>query len=191
MQADISVWELTQYFYCPRKLYFYKTLEMPVLPKKKMEYSKEEHEREHRRIKERESFYGFSRDEVQTVYHDLFLEDEESGLYGQVDTVVELKTGELVPVEVKYSDFEVMFENWKKQLLAYGILVEKRFRCTVKRGLFYFPGQRKRKIVDFSMEDKRSILRDVEKIRQLVKSEKMPRGRNRCGYCEMSKLCKE
>lgn len=191
MQADVSVWDLAQYVYCPRKVYFYKTLGMPVVTRKKMEYGKEEHEREHRRVKERVFLYGFDREGVRTIHHDLYLEDEEIGLYGQIDTVVELETGEILPVEVKYSDFDQIFENWRRQLLAqllaYGLLLEKRFGRTVKRGLFYFPKQRKRKIVEFSVEDKKSVLKDVEKIRQLVKTEKMPRGRDRCGYCEMIK----
>ncbi len=190
MEADISVWDVAQYVYCPRKVYFYKTLGLPVISRKKMEYGKEEHEREHRRVKERRFLYGVDRDEVKSVHHDLYLEDEEIGLYGQIDTVVELKNGEMLPVEVKYSDFDQIFENWKKQLLGYGLLLEKRFGRTVKRGLFYFPKQRTRKIVEFTVEDKQSILRDVVRIRELVKSERMPRGRDRCGYCEMSRLCK-
>lgn len=190
MEADISVWDLAQYLYCPRKVYFYKTLGLPVVSRRKMVYGKEEHEREHRRVKERQFFYGFDKDEVQTVYHDLYLEDEDTGLYGQIDTVVELTNGEMFPVEVKYSDFDQIFENWKKQLLAYALLLEKRFGKTVRRGLFYFPKQRIRRMVEFSAEDRQSVLRDVVKIRQLVASERMPRARDRCGYCEMTRMCK-
>ncbi len=52
MEADVSVWELVQYSYCPRKLYFYKTLGIGIITRKKMEYGREEHTREHRRTKE-------------------------------------------------------------------------------------------------------------------------------------------
>ena len=191
MEADISVWDLAQYVFCPRKVYFHKTLGIPIISRKKMEYGKEVHEREHRRVKERQLLYGFSKEEVKIIHHELYLQDEEIGLYGQIDTVIELKTGEILPVEVKYSDFDQIFENWKKQVLAYALLLEKRFERAVKRGVFYFPKQKERKIIEFSPEDKRSVLRDVRNIRQLVKSEKMPTGRYRCGYCELINICKE
>ncbi len=146
-----------QYLYCPRKLYFYKTLGIAVVTQKKMEYGKEEHTREHRRTKERTLVYGFPADEVASVYHALYVEDEEIGLYGQVDTVIELGNGDLCPVEVKYSEFDTIFENWRKQILAYGLLLEKRFGRAVKRGVFYFPKLKKRVVVEFGVEDKKSI----------------------------------
>lgn len=156
-----------------------------------MEYGKEVHKKEHRRIKERQLLYGFSKEEVKIIHHELYLQDVEIGLYGQIDTVLELETGEILPIEVKYSDFDQIFENWKKQLLAYGLLLEKRFGRPVRRGIFYFPKQKEREIIEFSPEDKKSVLRDVKNIRQLVKSEKMPRGRERCGYCELTWICRE
>lgn len=188
MKADISVWELVQYYYCPKKLYFYKTLGIPVIARKKMEYGKKEHEMEHRRVKERKSIYGF---ENAKVYHKIYVEDEELGLFGQIDTVLELENSDVIPVEVKYSDFKKIYENWKKQLIAYSLLLEKRFLKPVRLGIFYFPKQKKRIEVPITEQDKRFLIRDIERIRELVRSEKIPRGRSRCGYCEVRKFCKD
>jgi CRISPR-associated exonuclease Cas4 len=188
---DISVSDLVQYYFCPRKVYFSKVLGLPVAQKRKMEFGKEEHIREHRRLRERKSIYGFEREDIETVYHKLYVEDEKRGLFGQIDTVLELKDGSLVPLEVKYSDFVTVYSNWKKQLVAYALLLEKRFGKEVKKGVLYFPKQKKKVVVDIGAEDKKFVVRDIETIRKLVKSEKMPRGRDRCGYCEMRKFCKE
>ena len=191
MQTDVSVSDLVQYYYCPRKVYFSKVLGLPTVHKRKMEFGKEEHQKEHRRSKERKSVYGFDRKDVEAVYHKLYVEYEEIGLFGQIDTVLELKDGSLVPVEVKYSNFVTVFKNWKKQLVAYALLLEKRFGKEVKKGVLYFPKQRKKLIVYITAEDKKFVMKDIKEIRKLVKSEKMPRGRDRCGYCEMRKFCKE
>lgn len=191
MESDISVSDIVQYAYCPRKIYFLKTAGLPLAERKKMEYGKGEHTREHRRSGERKQVYGFERDDVRRVHHGLYVEDVKIGLYGQIDTVVELKDGSLVPVEVKYSQFASVFKNWKKQLVAYAVLLEAKFDRKVKRGVLYFPKQRKRIDVDIMSEDKEFLLRDMESIRKIVREEKMPRGRDRCGYCEMKKFCKE
>jgi CRISPR-associated exonuclease Cas4 len=191
MESDISVSDIVQYAYCPRKVYFLKTAGYPVAERKKMEYGKGEHTREHRRSGERTQVYGFERDDVRKVHHGLYVEDSKIGLYGQIDTVVELKDGRLVPVEVKYSQFASVFKNWKKQLVAYAVLLEAKFNRKVRRGVLYFPKQRKRIDVDITGEDKEFLLKDMESIRKIVRDEKIPRGRDRCGYCEMKKFCKE
>jgi len=191
MESDISVSDIVQYAYCPRKIYFLKTAGYPVAERKKMEYGKGEHTREHRRSGERNLVYGFERDAVKRVHHGVYVEDVNIGLYGQIDTVVELKDGSLVPVEVKYSQFASVFKNWKKQLVAYAVLLETKFDGKVRRGVLYFPKQRKRIDVDITEEDREFLLRDMESIRKIVREEKMPRGRDRCGYCEMRKFCKE
>ena len=121
----------------------------------------------------------------------MHVEHEKIGLFGQIDTVLELENGSLVPVEVKYSDFAAVFKNWKKQLVAYALLLKRKFGKEVKKGVLYFPKQKKKLIVHITAEDKKFVLRDIEKIRKLIRSEKMPRGRDRCEYCEMKKFCKE
>ncbi|MGC1119610.1 MAG: CRISPR-associated protein Cas4 [Candidatus Methanofastidiosia archaeon] len=191
MEADIAVSDVVQFMYCPRKVYFYKVLGLPMVDRKKMTYGKDEHEREHRRVKERKHVYGIEKDQIKKVQHGVFIVDEDIGLYGQIDTVVELQDGSVIPVDVKYSDYSGVFKNWKKQLLAYALLLERKSGVKVRKGLLYFPKQRKKVFVELSAEDKEFFLKDIERIRGMIKSGKMPRGRDRCGYCEMKKYCKE
>lgn len=165
---------------------------MPLAPRKKMDKGKEEHERERRRVKERQNIYGFEPSEVREVMHDVPVEYKEIGLHGQIDTVVILSSGEVFPVDVKYSDFGAVRRNWKKQLVGYSILLERHFNRRVDCGILYFPSQKRSIRVPISPEDKESLLKDVQRIRGLLKSEAMPRGARKemCRYCEVAKYCR-
>ena len=106
--GEFSVWELFTFFYCPREFYFYRKLSLPPKPLKKMELAKKEHGREEKRSKRRETVYGVAKEQIGEILHDILVEDPELGLYGQVDTVLKLKDGEHVPVEVKYTNLTVV-----------------------------------------------------------------------------------
>lgn len=191
VETTIQVSDITQYFYCPRKIYFMKTLGLKIKSRPKMDMGKEEHEKEHRRVKERKTIYGFSEEEVSKVIHNLMLEDPKLGLYGIIDTTVILKNGEVIPIDVKYSKATSIRINWRKQLIAYSLLLESHFNILVKRGIIYLPAQRKQIQIDISNESKEIVKQDIKKIEELIGSEKMPnvsKG-NQCNYCEMKKFC--
>lgn len=168
-----------------------KTLGIKIKARPKMDMGKEEHDKEHRRVKERKTIYGFSEEDVAQVIHNLAVEDINLGLYGMVDTTIILKNGEIVPVDVKYSDAESIRVNWKKQLTAYALLLDSRFKTIVKRGFVYFPSKLKQIQIDIPDEAKAILKQDVKKIKELIDSEKMPnvsKGKQ-CSYCEMKKFC--
>lgn len=191
VETTIQVSDITQYFYCPRKIYFIKTLGLKIKSRPKMDMGKEEHEKEHRRVKERKTIYGFSEEEISKVIHNLMLEDSQLGLYGIIDTTVILKNSEVIPIDVKYSKATSVKINWRKQLIAYSLLLESHFNILVKRGIIYLPAQRKQIQIDISNESKEIVKQDIKKIEELIGSEKMPnvsKG-NQCNYCEMKKFC--
>lgn len=187
----LQVSDITQYFYCPRKVYFLRTLGISPSPRKKMDAGKEEHEREYRRIRERKTIYGFNREDVKKVFHKLPIEAPEHSLHGRVDTVVLLKGGKVIPVDVKYSSFTKVKRNWKKQLVAYAILLEAKFGKEVRSGVLYFPRKRKKVDVEIRQKDKEFIHKDIENILKLIRSEKIPNVQKgkKCNYCEMKKFC--
>jgi CRISPR-associated exonuclease Cas4 len=187
----IQVSDITQYFYCPRKIYFIKTLGIKIKARPKMEMGKEEHEKEHRRIKERKTIYGIPKKDITQIIHNLPIEDTNTGIYGIIDTTIILKTKEIIPVEVKYTDFENIKINWKKQLTAYAILLEKHFKTTIKKGIIYLPTKHKQIQIDIPSEAKATLKQDIKKIKKLIHSEKIPnvtKGKQ-CNYCEMKKFC--
>lgn len=192
-QDMLQVSDIVQYFYCPRKIYFMKTLGLKVPPRKKMEMGKEEHESEHRRLNERKTIYGFKLDEVRDVIHSMKVESQELSLYGQIDTVIILHDGTHIPVDVKYSSYPEIKRNWKKQLVAYSLLLESKIKGRVTKAALYFPLARKRIMINISNEDKKALMKNIEEIQNMIKSEFIPpvtKGR-KCAYCEMERFCIE
>ncbi len=189
---EFSVWEVYQYFYCPRKLYFIRKLGLYPPERKKMELGQRQHEREPGRSKRRRTVFGFPEEEVAAILHDVPLEDKELGLFGKADLVLRLKNGELVPVEVKYSDFTSVSRAWRKQMTAYVLLLERKFGVAIKRAVIYVLPAKRLLSVWVSPEDKRQLVRDLERMRRVVESDSPPRpvSVERCGYCEVMKYCR-
>jgi len=135
MEADkfmLTVSDLVQYHYCPRKVYFLKVMGVPTVQRKT-----------------------------------------------------------IIPIEIKYSDFVAAYRGRKKQLTAYAMLLESKYGKKVRKGILYFPEQNEQIEVEISEEDKKYVLRDLEKIRAMIKSERMP-GKveeSKCKYCEVAKYC--
>jgi len=183
--------DLYQYYYCPRKIYFMKTLQLNA-PRRKMMYGKEEQAKEKKRVTERKDCFGIDASLIKSVMNNKYLEDEGTGLCGVVDVLLELNDGTYVPVEIKYTDYAEVNYARKKQLVAYALLVDKNFLVHTGRGILYFPKQNVEKTVNIREADKDSILYDLERIRALVASEKVPRqaSSSKCDYCEHFKLCR-
>ena len=187
----INVWDILQYYYCPRKVYFLKVLGVPPIYKWGIEEGEEEHKKEIKRSKERKDFFGFKHEEVEKIIYKLPLESLELGLEGKVDAVVLLKNGEVIPIEIKYSNYMNIFRGRKKQLTAYALLLEQKFDRKVTKGVLYFPKQNKLVKVSIEQGDKEALKKDIAKIRELLSSEKIPMksSREKCIYCEVSKYC--
>lgn len=158
---------------------------------KKMELGKLEHEQEKRRDRRRRALYGIDKEEIRRVWHDVMVEDPELGLYGRVDTALELNSGEWVPVEVKYSDLGFVTRAWRKQMLAYACLLERTKGVKVRRALFYFLPSKRAVWINLQAEEKAELEKDVERMRQVASSDSIPPpvDISRCKYCEMFKYC--
>ncbi|MFQ6076508.1 MAG: CRISPR-associated protein Cas4, partial [Candidatus Bathyarchaeia archaeon] len=180
-----------QYTYCPRKVYFLKVMGVPMVVKRKMEYGREVHERERQRMMERKQIYGFDRDEVEEVLQGLQIEAPEVGLRGKVDVALRLKTGEFIPVETKYTDEMTIQRRYRKQLHAYALLLDHRFKTNVRKGVLYFAKQRQSRIVEIGDEEKQSLIRDIHQIQRMISSEAIPKRVSpmKCEYCEVKKYC--
>jgi CRISPR-associated exonuclease Cas4 len=187
----LTVTDIVQYYYCPRKVYFLRVMDVPAGVRRKMEYGDKVHELEKRRMLERKGFYGFDKEEVTEVIQDLQVESRRLGLRGKLDVVLRLRDGELVPVETKYTDFASLQRHYLKQLYAYALLLEEWGGVPVKKGLIYFAQQKKSIAVEIAPEDKESILRDMKIIEQMLLSEEPPRAVSpeKCSYCEVKKYC--
>ncbi|MGF3499557.1 MAG: CRISPR-associated protein Cas4 [Candidatus Methanosuratincola sp.] len=191
VQPMVSVSDVVQYFYCPRKVYYLKVLGVPFKVRRKMEVGREEDERAEDRLYGRKTVYGLDRAEVDEVLHNLYIEDSDLGLAGQVDTVLRLRGGEQIPVDSKYTEEVAVHRHYRKQLVAYSVLLERRFGTVVSRGILYFTKQREPVEVGISAEDKAALLKDLEAIRRVLEGESIPRkvSERKCGYCEVARYC--
>lgn len=191
MDEYIRVGDIIQYYYCPRKVYFIRTIEVPHSIRKKMIMGREEQEKEKRRVMERKTAFGISWDDVEDILFNHFVECSEISLCGSVDAVIMMKNDETIPVEIKWTDDTTIKFHWKKQLYAYALLLEKRYGKKVRRGVLYFPEQNEEKIITIDYREKIDVMRDIKKIKELIKSEKIPpkSDERKCGYCEMKKYC--
>lgn len=190
--GEFSVWEVYQYFYCPRKLYFIRKLSVYPPERKKMELGSKQHGREHRRSGRRKTVYGFPLEEVERILRDIPLEDPGLGLHGRADTVLRLRSGELIPVEVKHSDLSFISRAWRKQMVAYAVLLERKLGVRIKRGLIYTLPAKRMLWVNLTPEDKLELVKDLDRMRRVVDSDALPPkvSRERCGYCEVAKFCR-
>jgi|GEM_PF-1159133 len=137
----ITVSDIVQYYYCPRKVYFLRVLGVPVVVRRKMEFGKETHERERRRVTERDKVYGFDREEVAEVLEGLQIEALDIGLRGKVDVALRLRSGEILPVDTKFTDHVVVQRQYRKQLHAYALLLDYRFGVNVTRASYTSPSR--------------------------------------------------
>jgi len=187
----IDVWEIVKFYYCRRELYLLLTLGAPFIAKRKMTYGADEHKKERKRLSERTSIFGFEASQVKKVYNKLMVEDSTLRLSGQVDNVLELTDGQVIPVEIKYTDYVGAYRHRTKQLTAYAVLLQHHFNRKVDKGILYFPIQNKQIFLPISMQDKKSLIVDLERIRELIRSEKVPpKARSEaCRYCEVKRYC--
>ncbi|HDQ06988.1 MAG TPA: CRISPR-associated protein Cas4 [Candidatus Bathyarchaeota archaeon] len=188
---SITVFDIVQYHYCPRKVYFLRVLGVPVVVRKKMKFGQEVHDKERRRMMERKRVYGFAREEVEEMFQGLMIEAPEVGLRGQVDVALKLKSGEVLPVDTKFTDEVVVQRQYRKQLHAYALLLDYRFDTNVTRGIIYFSKQHKTRVVEVTSEDKKALLRDIENINKMITNETIPKKvhQQKCKYCEVQKFC--
>ncbi len=81
--GTVTVNDIVQHFYCPRKVYFLKTMQTPFKPRKKMVFGLETQEKEKKRVKERIDVYGFEKREVKAMHLNVEAYCEEIGLKGE------------------------------------------------------------------------------------------------------------
>lgn len=187
----LAVSDIVQYYYCPRKVYFLRTLQIPQIPKRKMVYGKIDESEELDRMLNRKDMFGIKKEVVSEVRKNVLISNEKLKLYGVVDLFLILNDREYIPVELKYSDFPELDIRWKKQLYAYATLIDSNFDTIVKRGILYFTKQNITKFLEITYENKKSIEHDVEKILNMIRTEYLPpkTENKKCKYCEMIRFC--
>lgn len=186
----ISSNDLYEYHYCPREVYFMKKLGLPS-QKRKMQLGREEQQKEVKRLSEREDIFGIQRTEILHIEHNKYLESKELELCGIMDCLLTLKSGEKIPVDIKYTDYAYITQGRAKQIIAYALLLDKNYGCRATKGIIYYPKQNARDVINITQEDKKMLLLDLIKIKNILISDKLPRKTSykKCKYCGYLKVC--
>jgi len=184
----LRVSDMKQWFYCPRVVYWTRTvaIERPVT--RKMEYGRESHDILDR-LEQRRTFQRYGLEPARRVFH-LSLCSETLGLSGTLDLCLETPTGP-IPVEFKDS-LGGMRQNHVAQLTAYALLLEEQYGCTVPAGFWVSAPREEVRRVPLSDAWKARVRKGLEEMRGCIQKEVMPSPADRwekCEDCEFLRFC--
>lgn len=189
-----TVTDLKQYSYCPRVVFYTYCLPLLRPTTYKMEAGIAAHEKAERR-EQRRTLSAYGLEEGQRHF-DAWVESDILGLRGRVDMVIETGEGggrELIPVDYKQSCRQVG-RHLKRQLTAYGLMLEETWGGTVRRGFIYSLVTRKAEEVALTARLRGEVRETVVAMREMVEREMMPgppKSRRPCVSCEFRRFCND
>lgn len=192
----LTVTDLKQYAYCARVVYYSYCLPLIRPLTFKMTRGIEAHERARPRERRRTlSAYGLTRGER---HFDVLVESASLGLRGRVDMVIETDENatsakELIPVEYKHTR-RAPGPHWKRQLAAYGLLLQEGWGTPVQRGFFYFLPARRAEEVVITTRLRDDAQKTLAVMRHMIEREAMPappKSRRPCVDCEFRRFCND
>jgi len=194
----ISATDVKNWVYCPLIVYFRKVLRLKPKLYSQQRDGLERHDEIVRKISRR---VGIAlRDKKIDIKRKIIgwnVIIPEERLWGTVDLVVETKSGEIIPVEIKImkSDRGKPWRDHIYQLAFYAILLEKITNKLIKRGFIYYVEEEKLVEISITNHEKCYVRRVINSIRKMLETEKAPRiriSKRRCtGGCGYGWVCKK
>ncbi|MDY7078253.1 MAG: CRISPR-associated protein Cas4 [Chloroflexota bacterium] len=190
----LTVTDLKQYTYCPRVVFYTYCLPLLRPTTYKMEAGIAAHEQAGKREQRRTlAAYGLEEGER---HFDVWVESVILGLRGRIDLAIEVETGgerEWIPVEYKQTRRRIG-QHIRRQLAAYGMMLEETKGGIVRRGFVYSLVTRKAEQVALTERLRREVRETVSVMREMVEQEVMPdppRSRRPCASCEFRRFCND
>jgi len=189
-QTVFLVTDLKQFSYCPRIVYYAYCLPAVRPMTAKMEVGIAAHATAKRRERRRTlAAYGLVEGER---HFNVWVESEALGLRGRVDLVIET-ADEVIPVDYKNSRRRVGL-HIRRQIAAYGMMVEEKWGKPVRRGFVYSLLTRRAEEIAVTERLRREVRETVAAMREIVERERMPappRSRRPCVDCEFRRFCND
>ncbi len=193
-----TVTDLKQYAYCPRIVFYTYCLPLVRPTTGKMEEGRLAHEEARDRERRRTlRIYGL---EEARRHFDVPVASEELGLSGRIDLVLEVvaegRTSggrEWIPVDYKQTGRRAG-PHWRRQLAAYGIMLEETLGGVVRRGIIYSLLSRRVEEIPLTPTLRREVRETVATMREIVERERMPdppTSRKPCVNCEFRRFCND
>ncbi len=195
-RAIFTVTDLKQYAYCPRVVFYTYCLPLIRPTTGKMEEGRLAHE-EARGREERRTLRIYGLEEARRHF-DVGVTSEELGLTGRIDLVLEVggpdATGrEWIPVDYKQTARRAG-PHLRRQLAAYGIMLEETWGGTVRRGFIYSLLTRRAEEVALTPSLRQQVRETVALMREMVERERMPdppSSPKPCINCEFRRFCND
>ena len=197
----ISIFEVIDYIYCPRIIYYEKTLK---ISESKMEVFKEE---EKKRLKEKgminrrwvwdrlklrkqsidnlEQWTNkeFSRELYSKKYH----------FHGKIDEILYLEEGTIIPLYYHNSKYTAREdEQYKNLMTLFFMLIEENYETECQKGYMLFLKDSSLKKIECTDRDFENIKQYIAKTLELIETEKYPletEGGTKCRDCYYKKIC--
>jgi CRISPR-associated exonuclease Cas4 len=192
-----TVTDLKQYAYCPRIVFY--TYCLPLI--RPVTGKMEEGRSAHREARDRERrrtlrIYGLER---ATRHFDVWVVSEELGLSGRIDLVLEVtpeSSGvfrEWIPVDYKQTGRRAG-PHLRRQLAAYGMMLEETWGGVARRGLIYSLLTRRVEEIPLTPALRWEVRETVAAMREMVERERIPDpppSRRPCAVCEFRRFCND
>ncbi len=116
-------------------------------------------------------------------------------LRGKIDYLIITKFGELIPVEIKWSELEhgTVKRDHKLQLAAYSLMIEENFNKVVKRAIIYYTRIKKLITIPIDEDMKNEVKRIISEINKIISNEEIPKvvKSKHCVNCGFKNYCLE
>jgi len=189
-----TVTDVKQYAYCPRVVFYTYCLPLVRPTTYKMESGIRAHERAERRERRR-TLAAYGLEEGQRHF-DVDVASQELGLRGRIDVAIEIGEGEereWIVVDYKQTTRRTG-RHIKRQLAAYGIMLEETRGGIARRGFVYSLVTRKTEEIRLTERLRGEVWEVVSAMREMVEREAMPgppRSRRPCVNCEFRRFCND
>ena len=208
-----TVTDLKQYAYCPRIVFYTYCLPLVRPTTGKMDEGRLAHEEARDRERRRTlRIYGL---ENARRHFDVWVASDQLGLTGRIDLVLEVAPDspgsavapdlsgsaaapdssgiEWIPVDYKQTARRAG-PHLRRQLAAYGIMLEETWGGAVRRGFIYSLITRRAEEVLLTAALRREVRETVAAMREMVDRERMPDpppSRKPCVNCEFRRFCND
>lgn len=189
-ERPLLVEDLKQYLFCPRIVFFERC--MPgIRPRTHaMDIGHEDHAEAQHNARRR----SLSALKITTGERSFNVDiiDSELNLHGKLDEVVTTPDGGQIPVE--YKSTRKLADNYRVQIAAYALLLERAASIEVTCAYVYLMPLRKTRSVKVTIEDKKNVRELIAAINRMITSENMPVAtieRARCAGCEFRRFCND
>ena len=197
----ISIFEVIDYIYCPRIIYYEKTLK--IFGNKMKAFKEEEKKRlegkgmiNRRWIWDRLKLRKQSINNLEQWNNKEFSKELYSQKYyfhGKLDEILYLEEGTIVPLYYHNSKYTAREDNQYKNLMTlFFMLIEENYQIECQKGYILFLNDSSLKKIECTTKEFESMKQYINETLNLIETEKYPleaEGGTKCRDCYYKKIC--